>query len=302
MQIYTPAALTKGNLATFLRAMADQPATYTEKIATVVPSTSDKENYSWLGEAPTMSLVEGSVKGSAMSSVSYELENQTYASSLIVSRADVADQKLDQISIRIQQMARVAAQFVNKLLVDKLVSGSSDLCYDGAAMFSATHPDRGSGSTQSNLRTGTGSTTAQTASDINEAIADMLNFKAENGEPYSEEVSRLCIVAPPAMRKPILEAVNAQVISNTSNVMFGNMLVDFIFTGRLTDANDYYVLNTGMPVRPLIVQDREPLEFVAQDSEDSDGAMFREQYAYKCRQRLAVGYANWQTAVKVTNT
>lgn len=303
--VYAPASLKKGYRATFLTEMAKPGRELPGRIATVVQSDSDKENFAWLGEPTQMAEFKTELEFTPLSDTEYEITNKTFAAGVKVKRVDESDDKIGAIAMRFRQLAQVAKKHRNKLLVDTLVSGTTDTCYDGAAFFSDTHASRGAGTgsgTQDNLLAGTGTTTAAVATDLNTAISTLAGFKAENGEPFHEELGRLAIVFPPGMRKSIREAINASMISSTSNVQFQGDDFDLIMESRLTDANDIYVLHVGGSVMPLLFQDREPLEYSTLEGDDTETGFLREVNLHKVRARYNAGYAHWQNAIKIVNS
>ena len=196
-------------------------------------------------------------------------------------------------------MAATASSHVNKLLIDALVSGTSDLCYDGGAMFSNAHPARADeGGTQDNLLAGSGTTTAQLAADFAAAKSSMLKFKGENGEPVSGDGDiQLAVVCPPDLEKGFRETLSGAIISNTSNVQAG--AAELIVSPRLVDANDWYLLRVDS-TKSLILQEREAIEFTALEG-NTDQGFLRDQYLFGVRARYSVGYGQFTAACKTVN-
>lgn len=302
--VYAPSSLAKGFRATFLQEMAAPMRNLVGRVASLVPSDSDKEDFAWLGETAQMTEFEDELNFTPLTDTSYEITNKKFAAGLKVKRDDINDDKVGGIAMRIRQMASVAKKHQNKIVVDALISGTADTCYDGAAFFSDTHPSRGAGSgsgAQDNLLAGSGTTTSTMSDDINRGIATMATFKAENGEPYHEELTRFAIVFPPNLRKAVKEAINAAIVSNTSNVSLADEDFDLIMESRLTDTNDWYLLHVGGPLLPIVFQDREPLTYHSLEDDQSEEGFIREHNLYKARARRNTGYAHWQNAVKFVN-
>ena len=294
-----PASLEKGLKVRFLEYFS-QESQLAPRIAFVESSDSDKESYEWLGEAPAMSELRDERKITPLSSTSYEIKNKTFTSTIAVKRSDIADNKSGSINRRIAQMAAAAAGHQNKLLVDALVSGTSDLCFDGAAFFSNSHPNRGDSGVQDNLLAGSGSTASQVAGDLSAAKAAMMRFLNESGNPHAGDGAMdLAVVCPPDLEKVFREVLNAQIISNTSNVQAG--MADLIVSPRLSDTNDWYLLRTDSTSRGLVFQEREPIEFTALEA-GSDRAFHADEWYYGVRARYAVGYAHWAAAIKTVNS
>lgn len=299
---YNPSTLTKGVRAEFLRAAAAAPKNLVDRIASRIQSGASSETYAWVGDSPQMEALVDEINFKTLSDTSYSVANVEYASGIAIKRKELMDDQTGGIMMRIRQMASVAMSHPDSLLIAALDYGTTGLCYDGVSMFNDTHPIRnGESATQDNLLAGTGTGTSNVATDINTALTFFGNVKAENGEAmYPQGVRRLGIVAPWGLRKAFLEACTAGSISATDNVQVDGLQFDFVFDGRLSDANDWYALNLDVPTRGLIFQEREALRFEALESGDAE--FTRSEYKYKCQARYAVGYGPWQAACKFVNT
>lgn len=307
MLAYTPNQLGKGLTALFMQQLAQERSGFADMIATVQKSDTNAETYPFLGESPQMVEHDGA-NGTSEALIgdlvdkTYSLTNKLYKATLLVKRSDLEDNLIGSLAMRVRQLASVAARHDNKLLIDALINGTTDTDFTGVAFFSNSHTAIGKQSAAGdNIIAGTGTTTAQVSADINSALAQMMGFKATNDEPFHEDIVSAVLVCHPTIRQPVMEALNATIISNTSNVGFTGVDIKPLFTARLSDTNDWYLLNTSSPVRPLLLQDRVPVSFEALEGQ-SDSAFLREHYLYQVRRRAVVGYSFWQHAVKVTNT
>lgn len=302
MQTYNPTLLEKGLRSLFFNDfLSAQSMIWVDKVANIVDSKANNEKYAWAGPSPSMSQFLDEQQFTPLTDTGYTLTNNTYSAGLAVSRAQIEDDQLNGIRMRIAQMAATAAGHRNEIISDLLVNGTTDLCYDNESFFGDAHLARADeGATQDNLLAGTGTTTAQVQTDLTTGIATIMGFTGENGEPVVENPTRWAVVAPPELLGAMQEALKARDVVDTTNVRFAGMTFDVIFDPRLSDADDWYLLYTGGGIKPLIFQDRSPLEFTALEK-DSDSGFRREQYLYKVRARYVGGYALWQYAVKMVN-
>lgn len=301
MVMYNPTSLERGLRAVFLAQLAMDENSWVDMLASVIPSDKNNEKYAWLGEPPQMSQFVDEFKATPISDAGYTLTNLKYGAVLEVLRDDLSDDLTGGIVMRTRQLAAVAARHPNKLIAAGIVA--NPVGYDGVSFFNATHPIRGQQTaTQTNLVTLTGVTTALVSADLQSAVAVLLGQLAENQEPFVDSISKMVLLAPLSFRKAVRESINAMIINNTSNVGFDGDDIIPMFTARLT-GSVWYLFNTDGPVRPIILQEREPLEFVAQTNSvstmDSDATFLREIFRYKTRVRRAVGVSFWQKAVKV---
>jgi len=291
--------LTKGLRSEFFNRFEAVPVHFRD-LATRVASTTDRENYKWLGTVPQMREWGTGRLAKGLRTESYSVENLKYEATLEVDRDEIADDQTGQIRLRIGELAERAATHKDYLISQLLILGeSTGLAYDNVAFFSASHLSGDSGA-QSNLLTfDAGSADDPTVDEfkaaLKQSLAAMIAFKDDQGEPMLTGASGLVCVVPPGMLFTALEALNATVINSTSNVLSGVARV--ITLPWLTDASKWYLLKTDSFLRPFIFQDREPVEFNAL-TDSSDDGFKREKYLYGVRARYCMTYGYWQYAVR----
>lgn len=315
--VYAPQQLRKDVRGEFIEALMSPAApSLVDKIASTMTSTSDKENYAWLGDAPAMvefvdqlinkQLSEADVTATiGGAGAGYEIANKTWHSSLALKRDDLADEKTNGLKQRIQDLATRARYAKDKILIDTLVANGK--CYLGTAataedFFSATHAARGAQTaTWSNLYTRSGTSTATAQADISGAISYLYNMLDEANEPMNAQLSKLFIMFPPAMNQFITEAVKAGVVSSTSNVQFGAENIELIREPRLTatHASNYYIgFNDPGALRGMIWQDREGVS-LEEIGPGSDTWTNLRQVVYAAIMRGNAGYGKPQRCVWV---
>ena len=168
--------------------------------------------------------------------------------------------------------------------------------YDGVAMFHDAHPARkDEGGTQDNKLAITGTTTANIQTDLALALQAMLGFVDEAGEPFhgDGEPLQLLVVCANNLLRNMREALNATIISSTSNVNAG--MAALYSSSRIT-ASDWYLFRINGP-KPFICQEEQPVMFEAIESGES--AAKRRQYEYVVSMAGGVGPGFWQSAVSV---
>jgi len=292
--------LERGLRATFIKAYAgaEDPS---EIMPFILETNSDgrDEEYGWLGQSPSMQEWVDERQLKSLNDFDYSLTNKDYEATLSVNKNDLEDDRLGNVKIRIQDLAVRAKQHPRKLFFDALIAGTTALCYDGLAFFSASHTEGDSG-TQSNLLTGTGITLALLKADMIAAEAAMRGYLDDTGEPMDETPPKLGVVCPLGMTS-LFEELNTSVqISNSSNTMKGKLSA-IVSSGRLTDGNDWYLVNMNEGIKPFIRQVRQKAEFSALEGESDNGFM-RKNFAYGVDSREVFGYGLWQKCVKTTNT
>ncbi len=281
----------------------DAQQTFYQDLATRIPSTKDKESYKWLGSIPKMREWGTGRLARGVRTESYDIENLKYEATLEIDRDEIDDDQTGQIRVRVQELAVRSATHKDFLISQLLINGATSgfNSYDGVTFFNDTHASGASGN-QDNLLAPSAvdpnnPTTAEFSKSLKLAIAAMLGFKDDVGDPMSISASGLIVVVPPSMYMTALEAVSATIVSSTTNILTGAARV--IAFPWLTTATKWYLLKTDGVLRPFIFQDRAPVEFTALENQSDEGFR-REKFLYGVRARYRLTYAMWQYAVVST--
>ena len=301
MAVINTGLLTKGLRSEFFSRF-ENTATYFQDLATRIASNSDSETYRWLGSVPRMREWGTGRLARGLRTESYSVENLKYEATLEVDRDEIADDKTGQIRIRVGELAARAATHKDYLVAQLLINGATAgfNSYDGVSFFNDNHASGDSGNQDNKLVADVDDADHPTPEDfkaaLKQAIAALLGFKDDRGEPMALSATGLVCVVPTTMYLTALEAVNATILNNNSNALQGAArIVTFPW---LSTATRWYLLKTDGVVRPFIFQDREPLEFTAL-TEDSDEGFRREKFLYGVRARYRLTYGYWQNAVQV---
>jgi len=300
MAVINTGLLTKGLRSEFFNRFENTPVHFTE-LATRLQSNSDSESYRWLGTVPRMREWGTGRLAKGLRTESYSIENLKYESTIEVDRDEISDDQTGQIRVRIGELAQRAATHKDFLIAQLLNNGGGAgfVSYDGVTFFNDAHVSGDSGNQDNNLTFDASAVDSPTVDEfkgaLKQAIAAMMSFNDDQGEPAAIGASGLVCLVPPTMFFTALESINATVINNTTNVLQGVARV--ISMPWLTDASTWYLLKTDGAVRPFIFQDREPVEFTALTEQSEDGFK-REKYLYGVRARYRLAYGYWQYAVR----
>lgn len=300
--------LLKGLRAEFMAGFEQaQKDTVYQKWATRVVSNSDSERYRGLGTVPQMREWGNGREVKGLRTEAYNVANMKYEATLEVDRDEIADDQTGQIRLRASQLPIRAATHKDYLISLLLENGGTSgfNSYDGVTFFNDAHVSGDSGTQDNNLTqnitTPSAPTTAEAQASIEAAVAAMMSFKDDQGQPMMLNTNGLVAVVPPAMNFRFREALNATIISNTSNVATGG-LAEVVSFPWLTSTDRWYLLKTEGALRPFLFQDREPVEFTALDKDDSETSFIREKYLFGVRARYAMHYWYWQCAVRTIFT
>jgi phage major head subunit gpT-like protein len=289
-----------GARATFMERLNTTPVHWPE-LATKVESKSDSEHYRWLGAVPTVREWGTGRVAKGVYPYSYDVTNMKYEATLEVDRDEMSDDQLGAIKIRIAELAERAALHPDSLSSTLLALGdqSGYVAYDGKKFFSDEHESGVSGTQTNTLAPAAvdpdNPTVAEFKTALGAAIAQLLSLKDDQGEPANMAASGLVVITPPTMLQTASEAINATLISSTTNTMAG--IARIVAFPRLTDTSKWFLLKTDVTVRPFIFQLREEPEFTAIE-ENSETGFLRDVFLYGLRARYRMVYARWERAIQ----
>lgn len=302
MAIINTGLLVKGLRSEFFERL-NARLTYFQDFATRIESTSDSETYRWLGTVPQMREWGDGRLARGLRAESYSVENLKYEATLEVDRDEISDDQTGQVRIRVAELADRAATHKDYLIAQLLVNGATSgfNSYDGVTFFNDAHVSGASGNQDNKLTSPALNSADPTVSEFKNALkaamGAMLAFKDDQGEPMSISATGLICVVPTSMFFTALEAVNATVISQTTNVLEGVARV--VAFPWLSSPSTWYLIKNDGILRPLIFQDREPIEFTAL-AEESDEGFRREKFLFGVRARYRMAYGYWQYALSST--
>jgi hypothetical protein len=308
MKTVSTEALERGLLLTLMQRQTLGLADLVAMLCEVVPSKGADEKHIIIGDPPQMEELktqgQGPRKITALTSGSVTVTNKVYQASIRFGRDDMRRDRAGAFQRTISRGLDVVLNFPNKRVTDLITSGTSLALstdtYDGVAFFSSSHTARkDEGVTGDNLLDGTGTTTSALATDIATVVSTFKSVKAENGEPYFGDITpEILFMFPPALEKAAREALNATIISNTTNVMAG--IGKPYFNPRLADTNDWYAFVTNPGWRQFVFQPETSVE-VDTIAEGSELWKRERQGEFILSQALGAGYLGWQSALKVVN-
>ena len=228
----------------FNQAFSEQKPTY-EKVATVVPSTSDSETYAWLGDIPGMREWIGDREIQNLTGSDYTIKNKDFELTVGVDRNAIEDDKIGLYKPSIQMLGASAASHPDELVYALLASGFEAKCYDGKAFFATDH-EAGKNAVSNKINSKLSLESYVTAR------AMMRGYKNSKGRSLALVPNLL--VVPPALEAKAREILVAEFINGTKNTMQGT--AELHVEPRLTSDAAWFLLDTSRPIKPLIYQQR----------------------------------------------
>lgn len=194
----------------------------------------------------------------------------------------------------------------DKLSHEELIANRT--CYDGVALFHASHPHGPAGATQSNT-----SSTALSFAQHDAVMQAGMALRDSESEPLG--IAYDTLIVGPRLMKLAMEitgsaerviGINAAGVEATSSVVaaaaipnvFGGGQMRLIVDPRLVGTYDdyYYYLDTQKSAKPLIMGVARGLEAVTQESMDSEGRFLHDQLRFSVEADLCFAPGAWQVA------
>ena len=291
-------------------------AGWVDRISMYMPSDQESETYKWLGQSPAMREWIGGRDAKGFNENGFTVKNKHFEATLEVFVQDLKRDKTGQTLIRIAELADRTNAHWASLGASMILNGAAAYCYDGQYFFSASHAEGDSGTQSNSISIDIsalpaqvhGSTTAPSPEEmamcIFQAIASILSFKDNQGEPMNENAMNFVVMVPISLLPYATSAISADTFASGSDnsLKKSGFSLSVVGSPRLnTWTANFAVFNTDGRVSPLIRQEEEPvtLKAIAEGSE----LEFKEgkhQYGVDCWRNMGYGY--WQKACLVTMT
>ena len=269
-----------------------------DQIATLIPSDKDTEHYAWLGALPGVREFLDERQVQEFSEYEYQIKNRTWESTVAVERAAIEDDQYGQVSLRVKALAVEAKQHIDTLVFSLLAGGFATNCYDGTPFFNASHP--GGKYANAAVMQSNRDVQALSALALQSALTQMRRTLNDQGRPM--QVVPDTLVVPPELEWeawsllhssffPDLVTAGAQQLA--ANPLQGTLRL--VVSPYLTNATNWFLLDTKRAVRAVVLQMRRDFEFNALESNSEEGFL-RDRFLYGVRARYNVGYGDWRCA------
>ena len=246
----------------------------------------------------------------ATKAFNFTIDNAEYAKGYKVKSIDFERARslkgLNQFQDNINQLQTRARDHSTERAMTLLIAGAASTygtCFDGQNLFDTTHSYTNVAGTQDNIVSGTGVTMATVQADILSAIQKFAGFywTGTDGEMrlLNSNVTKIDIVCPPEMYSVFLQLKSGMAISSVAaNIVSG--YIGNIIVKKMTDLNNWFVINSNTTHKPIIVQVEKPLEFTYSDTK-SEAYRKNRLMEYEVYTSKGIAYGAWWTAVSVTN-
>lgn len=276
----------------FNNAFQAAPSTW-EKIAMKVPSTTGSNLYAWLSAFPKMRRWVGEKHVKNLKAYSYTVENEDWEATVEVDRNHIKDDQLGIYAPQAQMAGHSAKQLPDEIVYELVNQAFTTKCYDGQYFFDTDHPvGKVSVSNKGTAALSIASQAAAKAS-YGAARTAMRKFKDEEGRPLGVRPNVL-LVGPGLEDTARALLTNERLEDGKANPYKGT--AELVVSERIESDTAWFLLDTSLPVKPFIYQEREAPSFVQQTDPEADDVFNRKKFKFGAEARAAGGYGFWQLA------
>jgi phage major head subunit gpT-like protein len=255
-------------------------------LATEVPSTTRTNTYGWMGRLLKMRKWDGPRVIQNLNTFAYQLENEPYELTVGVDRDDIEDDQLGVYNPLFDELGRNGVKWPDQVLKTALQSGTTNLGFDGVAMFSTAHPLNPAGNQSNNF-----TTTPLNAANFSIVRAAMAAYTGEDGEPLG--VNGNVLIVPPALEDTANVIVTAEFgSSGASNVQKGQARV-VVVPELANQPTTWYLADDNNAIKGLVWQLRKAPQFVSKTELTDDNVFFQKQFIWGIDARGVAGYGPW---------
>lgn len=288
-----------------------------DALSMYMPSDQESETYKWLGMIPGMREWIGGRNAKGFSTNGLTIVNKHFEATIEVMTREMRLDKTGQVMVRIAELADRTNSHWASLISTLILNGASTLCYDGSYFFDTTHSEGASGTLSNSITkdisdwatgvhgTAASPSTGEMAYTILLAIATIMGFKDDQGEPFNETANQFMVMAPVSLMAAVTGAVSNQFLaSGEQNPLISanrSFNVSTVINPRLTWTTQFAVFRTDGRVKPFIRQEEKPVELKA-IAEGSELEFQKDMHQYGVDTWRNAGNGLWQHACLVTMT
>jgi len=246
------------------------PEFFADKLAMRVTSSGPFNLYPWIASIPTVRKWVGPRVIQNMAAHRYLIENEDYEVTGRIPRNAIADDQIGFYNPVVQGYGYAAAKWEDDMVAAVLRNNA--VGFDGVPLFSASHPTYApSGAVYANDYAL--ALNAVNFATVKTGAASLVN---EGGKPLLVRYDTL--VVPPQLEPAARTILNAEIIAANGGtgtvVAMSNIWRNSVKLVVIEDLADlpttWWMMDTSRPVKPLILQVREPMTFSYKNAPTDD--------------------------------
>jgi phage major head subunit gpT-like protein len=253
-------------------------------IAMRTESSAESEEYDWLGAVPGLRELVGEVQIRNLKAHKVIISNKEYESTVGVKRAKIERDTYGTYNPLMQAMGIAAKQHPDELVAGLLAGGFTAPSYTGKNFFDVNHEPIAGGTKFSNKGTKKLSQT-----NFRTAKANLLGRL--NGEGRAMKLGRkLLLIVSPTYEGTAREITEAEKIGNNTNIDRGTATTVVYPELMALNEHAWFLVETGYPVRPLIVQIEKEANLASVTNPDDSHVVLHQEFIYQAYARHGAGY------------
>lgn len=304
-----------GMIFSFLAEVID--GSWVGRLSMPFDSDQESEEYAWLGASPAMREWIGGRQAKGLRENGFSIRNKKFESTLEILCDWLRRDKLMQVQQRIMQLAGRANTHWARILSTLILNGASQPCYDGKYFFDDDHSEGSSGTQDNNLTidisnlpvqvkatAATNPSPEQMQQCIIQAVATILGFLDDQGEPMNEDAREFVVMTPLSLWIPAQNALKMPLkgYGESSQIEFIDFSIVPVGNARLSSwTTQFAVFRADGANKPLIRQEEVPIQ-VSAKAEGSEIEFDEDKHHYGVWASRNVGYGFWQSACLVNMT
>lgn len=263
-------------------------------IALQTTSTGNSEEYHWLGAVPGMKKFLGDTVLRNLSAHGYTIKNEEWDDTVVIPRKDIENDKYGVYSPLFSALGLAAAQHPDELVANLLLAGFTTLCYTGKNFFDSNHePEKGK------LKFTNKMTAKLSAAGYRQARANLIGRRNAEGRsmglgrklklvvsPENEATARQILIADMAIQAG--SGASAASVASVTNVDKGT--AELMVWPYLAGQNAWFLLEVGMPVRPVIFQTNLKPVLTPVTDPQSDTVALKKKFLFQAYGRYNAGF------------
>jgi phage major head subunit gpT-like protein len=291
---------------------ASDGASWVGPLSMLFTSDQGSEEYKWLGQSPAMREWVGGRNAKGFRENGLTIVNKHYEATMEALIREVRRDKTGQVMVRIRELAQRTNSHWASLLSALILAGATTTCYDNQYFFDTDHSEGDSGTQSNSISTDIsalpcavhGSTTAPSPEEMQQAIvaaiAAILGFKDDQGEPMNENAQSFLVMTPMSLWIPAQKAITMPLGTGVSEMQIpANMNISVVPNARLTWTANFATFRTDGDVKPFIRQQETEVSLKAK-AEGSEFEFDNDAWQFGVDTWRNVGFGYWQHACLTT--
>lgn len=251
-----------------------------------VSSSSAVEIYHWLAALPGMKKFVGQAQIDNVGANKWSIANEKWHDTIGMKREDIERDNLGLYNPLASSMGLAGAEHPDELIADLLLAGFTTADYTTKNFFDLAkkhNPDDKKAGTFSNL-----GTKKLSATNYGEAKASFKALKNGAGRPMGLG-RKLQLIVSPAYEDTAKRILNAELINGGESNIQKNS-AELVCFNRLGDSPSWFLMEAGLPFRPLVVQEEVPLKLNSLTRVDDSYVMLNDEFIFQAYGRYNAGY------------